>query len=158
MPEWITAISTTLLMLATIFLATAAWQAKKNFLQESLYNDSWELYKKWNDLKTWIFSNKNLLDSELLTKEKVYSDVFREKLDALNFLFIRVNHLYEDRLADLENVLNNLDSVWLIYANKQASLETDKYKSEILKRLTDDDEIASKLCSNIMRKMKIKLR
>lgn len=153
MTNWITAISTTILMMATVFLAIAAWQAKKSFLEESLYNDSWELYKKWNDLKIWVFSNRTQLDNELITKEKIYSDIFREKLDSINFLYLRINHLYEDKLEEMGMLLSDLDSVWLTYATKQNSKDIDKYKSKILQRLTGDD-VSSKLYNSIINKMK----
>lgn len=154
MSNWIIAISTTLLMMATVFLAIAAWQAKKSFLQESLYNDSWELYKKWNDLVTWVFGNKVYLDSELSTKEKVYCDIFREKLDVITFLYLKVRHLYSDNLAEMGFSLGDLDSVWLIYATKQNSGDSDKYKTKILQKLTNDDTISAKLYNNIINKMK----
>lgn len=154
MTDWIIATSTTILMLATVFLAIAAWQAKKSFLQESLYNDSWELYKKWNDLRIWLFSNRTKLDDELQTKEKVYSDIFREKLDAINFLYIRVKHLHEDKLDRMGPLLNDLESVWLTYVTKQNSKEIDKYKSEILQHLINDDYLSSQLYNSILDKMK----
>lgn len=154
MTNWITAISTTILMLATVSLAIAAWQAKKSFLQESLYNDSWELYKKWNDLKIWLFSNRAKLDEELLTTEKVYSDILKEKLDTINFLYIRVKYLYEYKLEKMGNLLNELDSVWLTYATKQNSVEIEKYKSKIIQRLSNDDDISSQLYNSIINKMK----
>lgn len=143
-----------ILMMATVFLAIAAWQAKKSFLQESLYNDSWELYKKLNDLKIWVFSNRVHLDNELLTKEKTYCDIFRDKLDSVKFLYIRVKHLYEDKLEKMGQMLNDLDSVWLAYATKQNSAEIDKYKFKILQKLTSDDDIASQLYNSIVNKMK----
>lgn len=96
MANWIIAISDIFIMIATVFLAIVAWQAKKSFLQEILYSDSWELYKKWNDLKIWIFSNRTKLDSETLTNEKAYCDTFREKLDAINFLYKRIKHLFSE--------------------------------------------------------------
>lgn len=154
MTNWIIAISTTILMMATVFLAIAAWQAKKSFLQESLYNDSWELYKKINDLKVWIFNNKKQLDDELLTKEKVYCDVFKEKIDSIIFLYIRVKHLYSDKLANLGALLTDLDSVWLTYATKQNSIEIDKYKIKILQNLTNDNDVSSQLYNSIINKMK----
>lgn len=154
MTDWIIATSTTILMLATVFLAIAAWQAKKSFLQESLYNDSWELYKRWNDLRIWLFSNRTKLDDELLTKEKVYSDTFREKLDSINFLYIRVKHLHEDKLDRMGPLLNDLESVWLTYVTKQNSKEIDKYKSEILQHLINDDYLSSQLYNSILDKMK----
>lgn len=154
MTNWIIAISTTILMMATVFLAVAAWQAKKSFLQESLYNDSWELYKKWNDLVTWVFGNRVYLDSELSIKEKVYSDIFREKLDSITFLYLKVRHLYKDRLQEMGLSLGDLDAVWLIYATKQISTDADKYKTKILHRLTNDDNISAKLYNNIINKMK----
>lgn len=155
MTNWIIAISTTILMMATVFLAIAAWQAKKSFLQENLYNDSWELYKKWNDLKIWIFSNKIQLEDELLTKEKTYCEIFKEKLDFITFLHIKVKHLYEDKLEKMGLLLSDLDSVWLSYATKQNSLEIDKYKFKIIQKLTNDEEIPSSLYSNIVKKMKL---
>lgn len=142
------------IMLATLFLAFVAWQAKKNFLQEILYNDSWELYKKWNDLRIWVYSNRIQLDNELLTKEKAYCDIFREKLDSVNFLYLRVKYLYGDKLEKLEILLRDLDSVWLTYATKENSKEVDKYKFEILQRLTSDDDISSQLYNSIIGKMK----
>lgn len=154
MTNWIIAISTTILMMATVFLAVAAWQAKKSFLQESLYNDSWELYSKLNNLKMWVFSNRTQLDNELLTKESTYCDVFREKLDSINFLYLRVRHLYEDKLKDLGLLLSDLDSVWLTYATKQNSTDVEKYKFKILQKLTGDDDISSKLYNSIINKMK----
>lgn len=154
MTNWITAISTTILMMATVFLAIAAWQAKKSFLQESLYNDSWELYKKLNDLKLWIFSHRGHLDDELLTNEKIYCDLFKEKLDAINFLYIRVKYLHDNKLDKLGPLLTDLDSVWLTYATKQNSAEIDKYKTKILQRLTNDDDIPSKLYNSLINKMK----
>lgn len=154
MAHWITAISTTLMMMATVFLAIAAWQAKKSFLQESLYNDSWELYKKWNDLKMWIFNNRAQLEDELLTEEKIYSNIFREKLDTINFLYIRVKHLYEDKLEKMGLLLSDLDSVWLTYVTKQNSADIDKYKFKILQKLTNDDDTSSQLYNNIINKMK----
>lgn len=153
MTNWITAISTMILMIATVFLAIAAWQAKKSFLQESLYNDSWELYKKWNDLKIWVFSNRTQLDSELLSKDKTYSDLFKEKLDTINFLYIRVKYLYGDKLEKMSRLLNDLDSVWLTYATKQNSKEIDKYKFEILQKLSNDD-LSFQLYSSIINKIK----
>lgn len=154
MTNWIIAISTTILMMATVFLAIAAWQAKKSFLQESLYNDSWELYKNLNDLKIWIFNNKRNLDDELLTKEKIHCDIFKEKIDSIIFLYIRVKYLYEDKLENLGILLTDLDSVWLTYATKQSSAEIDKYKTKILQKLTNDDDISSKLYNNIINKMR----
>lgn len=154
MTNWITAISTTILMIATVFLAVAAWQAKKSFLQESLYNDSWELYKKLNDLKIWIFNNRISLDDEVLIKEKVYCDIFKEKIDSILFLYIRVKYLYEDKLESLGKLLTDLDSVWLIYATKQKSVEVDKYKDKILQRLTNDEDIPFKLYNSLINKMK----
>lgn len=154
MTNWITAIATTILMMATVFLAIAAWQAKKSFLQETLYNDSWELYKKLNDLKLWIFNNRMQLDDELLTKEKVYCDIFKEKIDAIVFLYIRVKYLYEDKLENLGLLLTDLDSVWLTYATKQNSAEIDKYKTKIIQKLTNDDDIPSKLYNSLINKMK----
>lgn len=153
MTNWIIAISTTILMLATVFIAVAAWQAKKGFLEESLYNDSWELYKKWNDLKIWVFSNRTKLDEELITEEKIYSDIFKEKLDIINFLYARVKSFYGEKLGKLELLLTELDSVWLIYATKQRSKEIDKYKSEILQRLANDD-LTSRLYNSILNKIK----
>lgn len=153
MANWITAISEVIIMLATVILAFSAWQAKKGFLQESLYNDSWELYKKWNDLKMWLLNNRTRLDEELLTKEKVYSDIFREKLDTINFLYIRVKNLYKDKLAKMAELLSDLDSVWIIYATKQNSKEIDKYKFKILQKLSNDDT-SSHLYNNIIDKMK----
>lgn len=153
MENWIIAISTTFLMIATVFLAVAAWQAKSGFLQESLYNDSWELYKKWNDLRMWVFSNREQLDNELLTKEKVYSDIFREKLDAINFLHLRIRCLYKDKLEKMELLLSDLDSVWLTYATKQNSKDIDKYKTKILQKLTDED-ISSQLYASLINKMR----
>lgn len=155
MTNWIIAISTTVLMLATVFLAVAAWQAKSSFLQENLYADSWELYKKWNDLKIWIFNNKIQLDDELMTKEKTYCDMFKEKLDFINFLYIKVKYLYDDKLELMDILLNDLDSVWLSYATKQSSAEIDKYKFKIIQRLTNDEEISSGLYNNILKKMKL---
>lgn len=154
MTNWIIAISTTILMMATVFLAIAAWQAKKSFLQESLYNDSWELYKKINDLKIWIFNNRKQLDDELLTKEKVYCDIFKEKIDSIIFLYIRVKHLYSDKLASLGSLLTDLDSVWLIYATKQNSIEIDKYKNKILQNLTNENNLYSQLYNSIINKIK----
>lgn len=154
MTDWIIAISTAFLMIATAFLAIAAWQAKKGFLQESLYNDSWDLYKKWNDLRTWIFNNRGELDNELLTKEKRYNDMFREKLDDINFLFLKVKYLYDDKLENMGSLLSDLDSVWLAYATKQHSRDVDRYKLEIIKRLTGDDDLSSQLYSSMMSKMK----
>lgn len=154
MTNWIIAISTTILMMATVFLAVAAWQAKKSFLQESLYNDSWELYKRWNDLVTWVFGNRLYLDGELSTKEKVYSDIFREKLDSITFLYLKVRHLYDDKLQEMGHFLGDLDSVWLVYATKQSSTDADKYKIKILHKLTNDDNISAKLYNNIINKMK----
>lgn len=154
MAEWITAISTTLLMIVTAFLATAAWQAKKSFLHESLYNDSWELYKKWNDLKTWVFINRAQLDSELLTTEKTFSDIFRDKLDAVNFLYCRVKHLFGSKLDKMGVFLSDLDSVWLTYAMKQRSKDVDKYKFDILKKLTSDDELSYQLYTSIINRIK----
>lgn len=154
MTNWITAISTTLLMMATVFLAIAAWQAKKSFLQESLYNDSWELYKKWNDLKIWIFSNREKLDNELLTIGKEYCDILREKLDYINFLHIRVKYLYEDKLEEMGALLTDLYSVWLTYATKQNSKDINKYKSKILQKLTNDDDLSSQFYNSIINKMK----
>lgn len=153
MAEWIIAISTTLLMMVTAFLAVAAWQAKKGFLEESLYNDSWELYKKWNDLKMWIFNNRASLDNELLAQEKMYCDIFREKLDSINFLYIRVKHLHKDKLEQLKLLLNDLDSLWLTYATKQNSSEVNKYKSKILQKIANDEEISFQLYNNIINKM-----
>lgn len=153
MTDWINAISNALIMLATIALAIAGWQAKKSFLQESLYNDSWELYKKWNDLKMWLLNNRARLDEELLTKEKTYSDIFREKLDAVNFLYIRVKFLYNDKLEKMPELLSDLDSVWITYATKQNSKEIDKYKFKILQKLSSDDT-SSQLYNDIMNKMK----
>lgn len=155
MTNWIIAISTTILMLATVFLAIAAWQAKTSFLQENLYNDSWELYKKWNDLKIWIFNNKIQLENEIITKEKTYCDIFKEKLDFINFLYIKVKHLYDDELKLMGLVLIDLDSVWLSYATKQRSTEVDKYKFKIIQKLTNDEEIPSSLYNNILKKMKL---
>lgn len=155
MTNWITAIATTILMLATVFLAIAAWQAKKGFLQENLYNDSWELYKKWNDLKIWVFNNKIQLDNELITKEKTYCDMFKEKLDFINFLYIKVKYLYDDKLKLMGLLLTDLDSVWLSYATKQSSTEVDKYKFKIIQKLTNDEEIPSDLYNNILKKMKL---
>lgn len=155
MTNWITAIATTILMLATVFLAIAAWQAKKSFLQENLYNDSWELYKKWNDLKIWIFNNERQLDKELITKEKAYCDIFKEKLDFINFLYIKVKYLYDDKLRLMGLLLTDLDSVWLSYATKQNSAEVNKYKLKIIQKLTNDEEIPSKLYNNILKKMKL---
>lgn len=155
MTSWITAISTTILMLATVFLAITAWQAKKSFLQESLYNDSWELYKKWNDLRTWVFSNREKLDGEILTKKSLYNDIFREKLDAINFLYIRIKHLYDDKLERIGLLLSDLNSVWLTYSTKQNSADINKYKFKILQKLTGDDEISAKLYSSIISKMQI---
>lgn len=155
MTNWITAIATTILMLATVFLAIAAWQAKKSFLQENLYNDSWELYKKWNDLKIWIFNNERQLDNELITKEKTYCDIFKEKLDFINFLYIKVKYLYDDKLGLMGLLLTDLDSVWLSYATKQNSTEVNKYKLKIIQKLTNDEEIPSKLYNNILKKMKL---
>lgn len=153
MTNWIIAISTTLLMLATVFLATAAWQAKKSFVQESLYNDSWELYKKWNDLKTWIFSNRLKLDDEVLTKEKILCDLFRERLDTINFLYARVKSFYGDKLEKMGLLLTELDSFWLIYATKQNSKDIEKYKFDILQKLANDD-LTSQLYNSILNKMK----
>lgn len=155
MTNWITAIATTILMLATVFLAIAAWQAKKSFLQENLYNDSWELYKKWNDLIIWIFNNKIQLDNELIKKEKTYCDMFKEKLDFINFLYIKVKHLYDDKLKQMGLLLTDLDSVWLSYATKQSSTEVNKYKLKIIQKLTNDEEIPSSLYNNILKKMKL---
>lgn len=155
MTNWIIAISTTLLMMATVFLALAAWQAKNSFLQENLYNDSWELYKKWNDLKIWIFSHKIQLEEELLTKEKIYCDIFKEKLDFITFLHIKVKHLYDDKLEKMRLLLTDLDSVWLSYATKQNSPEIDKYKFKIIQKLTNDEEIPSNLYNNIIKKMNL---
>lgn len=154
MPNWIIAISTTFLMLATVFLAMAAWQAKKSFLQENLFNDSWELYKKLNELKIWIFSNRIQLDNELLTKEKIYSDIFRDKLDTINFLYIRVKNFFEGELEKMGMLLTDLDSVWLTYATKQHSRDIDKYKSEILQKLTGDETFSTQLYNSIINKMK----
>lgn len=154
MTNWIIAISTTVLMMATVFLAIAAWQAKKSFLQESLYNDSWELYKKINDLKVWIFNNRKRLDDESLTKEKVYCDTFKEKIDSIIFLYIRVKHLYSDKLVNLGALLTDLDSVWLTYATKQNSVEIDKYKNKILQNLTNENNLSSQLYNSIINKMK----
>lgn len=154
MTNWITAISTTILMMATVFLAIAAWQAKKSFLQESLYNDSWELYKKINDLKVWIFNNRKQLDDELLTKEKMYCDIFKEKIDSITFLYIRVKYLYSDKLASLGALLTDLDSVWLTYATKQNSIEIDKYKMKVLQNLTNDNDLSFQLYNNIINKMR----
>lgn len=154
MSDWITAISTTFLMLATSFLAIAAWQAKRGFLHESLYNDSWELYKNWNALRTWVFSNRVHLDNELVTKERIYSDIFREKLDSINFLYARVKCFYEDKLEKMGTLLSDLDSVWLTYATKQNSKEIDKYKLGVLKRLTGDDELSFQLYNSIINKLK----
>lgn len=153
MTDWIIAISTTLLMLATAFLAIAAWQAKKGFLQESLYNDSWELYKKWNDLRIWVFSNRAQLDSELSTKEKVYCDILREKLDSINFLCLRVKCLFKDKLEKMVTLLSDLDSVWLTYATKQSSKDIDKYKDKILQRLGNED-VSYELYNGIISKMR----
>lgn len=155
MTNWIIAISTTLLMMATVFLALAAWQAKNSFLRENLYNDSWELYKKWNDLKIWIFSHKIQLEEELLTKEKIYCDIFKEKLDFITFLHIKVKHLYDDKLEKMRLLLTDLDSVWLSYATKQNSPEIDKYKFKIIQKLTNDEEIPSTLYNNIIKKMNL---
>lgn len=154
MTNWIIAISTTILMMATVFLAVAAWQAKKSFLQESLYNDSWELYSKLNNLKMWVFSNRTQLDNELLTKEGSFCDAFREKLDSINFLYLKVRHLYEDKLKNLGLLLSDLDSVWLTYATKQNSTDIEKYKFKILQKLTGDDDISSQLYNSIINKMK----
>lgn len=154
MTNWIIAISTTILMLATVFLAVAAWQAKKSFLQESLYNDSWELYKKLNDLKLWIFNNRINLDEELLIKEKIYCDIFKEKLDSINFLYLKVKHLYEDKLERLGLLLTDLDSVWLTYATKQNSAEVDKYKTKILQKFSNEDDIPFNLYKKLVDKMK----
>lgn len=153
MTDWIIAISTTLLMITTAFLAVAAWQAKKGFLQESLYNDSWELYKKWNDLRMWIFSNRAQLDNELSIKEKVYCDIFREKLDSINFLYLRVKCLFKDKLEKMATLLSDLDSVWLTYATKQSSKDIDKYKAKILQRLSDED-VSYELYNGIINKMR----
>lgn len=153
MTDWITAISTTILMMATAFLAIAAWQAKKSFLQESLYNDSWELYKKWSDLKIWLLSNRAQLDNELLTKEKTYSNIFREKLDSVNFLYMRVKCFYSDKLMkQIENLLSDLDSVWITYDTKQNSKEVDKYKFKIFRKLSSDD-VSLELYNSIINKM-----
>lgn len=155
MTNWIIAISTTILMLATVFLAIAAWQAKKSFLQENLHNDSWELYKKWNDLKIWLFNNKIQLENELITKEKTYCNTFKEKLDFINFLYIKVKYLYDDKLELMGLLLTDLDSVWLSYATKQNSAEIDKYKFKIIQKLTNNEEIPSGLYNNILKKMKL---
>lgn len=154
MTDWITAISTTLLMCATVFLAAAAWQAKKSFLQESYYNDSWDLYKKINDLKLWIFGNRTKLDEELSLKEKIYCDVFKEKLDAINFLYIKVKHLHKNQLDNLSPLLKELDSVWLTYATKQSSPEIDKYKTKIIQQLMNEEDIPSQLYKSLVKKMK----
>lgn len=154
MTAWIMAISNTFLMIATSFLAIVAWQAKKGFLQESLYNDSWELYKKWNNLITWIFSNRIQLDEELLTKERIYCDIFREQLDSINFLYSRTKHFYKDKLEDMGLLLSDLDSVWLTYATKQNSKEIGKYKSGIINKLTADNSISSHLYNSIISKLK----
>lgn len=153
MTDWITAISTTFLMIATVFLATAAWQAKKSFFQESLYNDSWELYKKWNDFKTWIFRNRIQLDNELATKEKIYSDTFKEKLDSVFFLYVRVKPYFGNELDRMSTLLSDLESVWLIYDTKQQSKDIDKYKFSILKKISED-EISLQLYNSIINKMK----
>lgn len=153
MDDWITAISTTILTIATVFLAIAAWEAKKSFLRESLYNDSWELYKKWNDLKTWLFSNRTQLDNELLTKEKIFSDTFKEKLDSAFFLYVRVKHYFGNKLDKMGILLSDLESVWLIYDTKQHSKDIDKYKFQILKKISED-EISLQLYNNIINKMK----
>lgn len=153
MSDWITAISTTFLMFANVFLAIAAWEAKKSFLRESLYNDSWELYKKWNDLKTWIFSNRTQLDNELLTKEKIFCDAFKEKLDSAFFLYVRVKHYFGNELDKMGILLSDLESIWLIYDTKQHSKDIDKYKFQILKKISED-EISSHLYNNIIAKMK----
>lgn len=154
MANWIIAISTTILMLATVFLAVAAWQAKKSFLQENLYNDSWELYKKLNDLKLWMFGNRKKLDEELLTSEKLYCDMFKERLDSIGFLYVRVRYFYQDKLEKLGLLLSDLDSVWLIYATKQSSIDVDKYRFKILQKLNNDDEVSSQLYASIINKMK----
>lgn len=153
MTNWIIAISTMFLMIATVVLAAAAWQAKKSFLQESLYNDSWELYKQWHDLKTWVFNHKVQLDGELLTTLKEYSDIFREKLDAVNFLYTRVKYLYADKLEQMGLLLNDLDSVWITYATKQNSKDINKWKNKILKQV-DTEDISSQLYTSILNKMK----
>lgn len=154
MTNWIMAISDTLIMIATVFLAIVAWQAKKGFLQESLYNDSWELYRNWNDLINWMFSNRVQLDEELLTKEKAYNNLFRQKLDTISFLYSRVKHLYKDELRGLGLLLNDLDSVWLTYATKQNSREVDKYRLGIINKLTTNNEIALHLYNGIINNMK----
>lgn len=152
MTDWIIAISTTFLMMATLFLAVAAWQAKKSFLKESLYNDSWELYKKWSDLKIWLLSNRAQLDNELLTKEKTYSSIFREKLDSVNFLYMRVKCFYAGKLEQIKNLLSDLDSVWITYDTKQNSKEIDRYKLKILQKLSSDD-VSFELYNSIINKM-----
>ena len=128
--------------------------SKKSFLQESLYNDSWEPYKKLNDLKLWIFNNRIKLDAELIIKEQVYCDMFKEKLDSINFLYLKVKHLYEDKLERLGLLLTDLDSVWLTYATKQNSLEVDKYKTKILQKFSNEDDIPYNLYNSLINKMK----
>lgn len=151
MTDWITAISTTFLMIATLFLAVAAWEAKKSFLRESLYNDSWELYKKWNDLKTWLLRNRIQLNNELITKEKIHSDTFKEKLDSVFFLYVRVKPYFGNELDKIGALLSELESVWLTYDTKQNSKDIEKYKFQILKKLSED-KVSSQLYDNIVNK------
>lgn len=154
MTDWISAISTALLMCATMFLAAAAWQAKKSFLKEIYYNDSWELYKKINGLKLWIFSNRAKLDEELSLKEKIYCDMFKEKLDDINFLYIKVKHFHKDQLKNLYPLLIELDSVWLTYATKQNSPEIDRYKTKVIQQLMNEEDIPLRLYNSLVNKMK----
>lgn len=59
-----------------------------------------------------------------------------------------------NNLEQISLLLRDLDSVWLTYATKEKSKGIDEYKLEIFQRLTNDEELSSRLYNTIINKMK----
>lgn len=134
MANWITAISTLLMMIATFALVIIAWQAKNSFLAERKFDNLILLHEELILTVGIIIKNSMLKTNE--EKTILFENELSSKLKTINSYYIKVAPLVgKSAKKYIDNIRNDIIEVVHFYCNKKPAEELSEFQQKFIEQL-----------------------